>query len=171
MAASVWQNISSYFLLYIELRMEIFVLINNITGFVFTIMKFWLWGFIIVKVIKVLIYLHISTHRVPYFANNKTRWAILCTKITQGKCREKIFYCHFKISWQTCWMKWQSVWWKHQKLDELIHIAHSTEFEMQFPPSSSHEFVTLQNLFCRPTLLVSFVQFWFEYTCLIHASI
>jgi hypothetical protein len=33
-------NISSYFLLYTELGMDIFVLINNITGFVFMIMKF-----------------------------------------------------------------------------------------------------------------------------------
>jgi len=33
-------NISSYFLLYTELRMELFVLIINITGFVFMIMKF-----------------------------------------------------------------------------------------------------------------------------------
>lgn len=51
---------------------------------------------------------------------------------------------------------------KHQKLEEIIHIAHLTKFEMQFPPSSSLEFVALQNLFCRPTLLVSFVLFWFE---------
>jgi hypothetical protein len=33
-------NIASYFMLYTKLRMEIFVLNNNISGFVFMIMKF-----------------------------------------------------------------------------------------------------------------------------------
>jgi len=36
---------------------------------------------------------------------------------------------------------------KHQKLAEIIHVAHSTKFEMQFPPSGNHEFETPQNLF------------------------
>jgi hypothetical protein len=40
---------------------------------------------------------------------------------------------------------------KDQKLEEIIRIAYFTEFEMQFPPSSNHEFETPQNLFCRPT--------------------
>jgi len=48
---------------------------------------------------------------------------------------------------------------KHQKLEEIVHVAHSAEFETQFPPSSNHEFETPQNLFCRPTLLISFVLF------------
>jgi hypothetical protein len=101
-----------------------------------------------------MIYLHISSHKVPYFANSKTHWAVLCTKITEGKQKEKIFYWHFNIELAVL-NEMVACVMKDQKLEEIIRVAHSAEFEMQFPPSSNHEFETRQNLFCRPTLLIS----------------
>jgi len=83
---------------------------------------------------------------------------------------EKIVYWHFKFELADLLNEMAVCVMKHHKLEEIIYVAHMTEFEMHFLPNSSHEFLTLQNLLCRPTLLVSFVLFYFEYTCLIHAS-
>ena len=53
-------------------------------------------------------------------------WAILYTKITEGKYRERIFYWHFKVELANVLNEMAVCVMKHQKLEEIIHVGHST---------------------------------------------